>query len=69
MMIFRHHRRDTHQVASIAINAFPDDADKAALTNSHCVLADIRCRPVRAPITSHYPPCGTVGLIATGSIS
>lgn len=38
MMIFRHHRRDTHQVARMEINAVPNDAFKAALTNSRCVL-------------------------------
>lgn len=51
MMIFRHHRRDAHQVASMEINAVPNDAFKAAITNSRCVLADIRYRPLLTPMT------------------
>ena len=31
MMIFLHHRRDTHQVASMEINAVPNDAFKGPL--------------------------------------
>jgi len=50
------------------INAVPNDAFKAAITNSRCVLADIRYRPLLTPMTSHWPLCGTVDLIATGAI-